>query len=211
MLSQKFDGPPPAYSEISPGIQMLMPLDKLMINHDVEMLSRIPAEFKHCNVIVDMMNEPLYYSQQIPPHRSSGFLGGSESEMWTSFIFDKYGNVAFKLSKVFDEVTVSHNDVKIGSVIKKFSLSPNFGIYNSKNKEVLKLKGSFLGMSLEHKLKLETLDGQEIGQIKNTCSTDQRTCLTNINYTAIFPQDLDVHCKAIIMATMIIWDFDHSK
>ncbi|KAF7994375.1 hypothetical protein HCN44_003847 [Aphidius gifuensis] len=201
MLPQKFDCPPPAYSDISPGIQMLIPLDKLMINHDIEMLSRIPADFKHCNVIVDMLEEPLYYSQQIP--RGSG--------MWTSFIFDKYGQVAFKISKVFDEVTVSCNDIKIGSVIKKFSLSPNFGIYNSNNKEVLKLKGSFLGMSLEHKLKLETLDGQEIGEIKNTCSIDQRTCLTNINYTATFPENLDVHCKAIILATMIIWDFDHSK
>lgn len=49
---------------------------------------------------------------------------------------------------------MSCNDIKIGSVIKKFSLSPNFGIYNSNNKEVLKLKGSFLGMSLEHKLKV---------------------------------------------------------
>lgn len=64
------------------------------------MLSIYFIEFKHCNVIVDMLEEPLYYSQQIPRDRSSGFLGGSG--MWTSFIFDKNGQVAFKMSKVFD-------------------------------------------------------------------------------------------------------------
>ncbi|KAK0171755.1 hypothetical protein PV328_005163 [Microctonus aethiopoides] len=205
----------PRNTNCRPGLEYLIPLDKVFIDQRTEPFEVATGiQCSNRYTITNGHGQPIYVIRE-----ESGWLGRvciGSSRSFKMSIYDQQGREALLIKRpvsfIGDRMDVYNGRTLLGSIEKIiFTCSPEFSVRDETGVEKLRIIGPVLLCGCgEYEFPVHANDGTMIGMIKKQWSGLSRELFTNADVFGVnFPLDLSIRLKALLLAATLLIDFGY--
>ncbi|KAM4040405.1 phospholipid scramblase 2-like isoform 1-T4 [Anomaloglossus baeobatrachus] len=214
---------PPADPNCPPGLEYMTQIDQLLVHQQVELLEAlIGYESNNKYEIKNSMGQRVYFAAEDNDCCTRNFCGAARP--FTMNIVDNSGREVIRLIRPFKcssccfpcclqklEVQAPPGNT-VGYVKQNWHpCLPKFTIQNDREEDILKLHGPCVPCSCcsDVNFELKALDEQSVvGRISKQWSGMVKEYFTDAdNFGVLFPMDLDVKIKAVVLGALFLIDF----
>ncbi|KAK5638827.1 hypothetical protein RI129_013122 [Pyrocoelia pectoralis] len=205
-----------------PGLEYLAYIDQLLIHQTTDTLQAAPGfETENQYYIANKNDQRVYYAKE----KSDAFARNccKAQRSFEMKVFDNFGKEVIHMNRPFacqafcffcclqSMEVFSPPDTPIGTIEQECNLfTPGFTIKNGDGDIVLRIKGpcSLLSCCSDSDFKILSADGQsEVGRIlKKSSDYLQETSNKRDNFGLLFPTNLDVRMKAVLIGACFLID-----